>query len=90
MMECEYIGSCIILNRSTNLMSDIVSLIRSTYCETDKWHCARYKVLNRMAKGYKPLQEIDQGSIQNIVDSIYPNEHSKAELILRNLAIPTS
>lgn len=90
MMECEYMQTCPVLKRKSNLMSDIVNLIRNTYCETDRLHCARYKVINKMAKGYRPLSEIDQGSIEGIVDSIYPNEHSKAELILRNLSLPAN
>ncbi len=43
-MMCEYLPTCVFLERVSRMEPYTATMIRLTYCDTDKCGCARYKV----------------------------------------------
>jgi hypothetical protein len=69
-MECEYILGCAFIENANRLEPFTVWMIKKSYCENNKYECARYRMKLSFPEKDIPDElwpNSDEGDVSNVV-----------------------
>ncbi len=89
MNKCEKIDFCTFFtNRATTLLTEQDRMrVKVQYCIVDKTRCARYKVKEKLYKGFMPCNENAMYMIDQKMDILYPDDVELATEIINLLCV---
>jgi hypothetical protein len=86
MTPCERTEYCVFFRGVLSEMPSIAERMKLEYCTADKNKCARYRIHKKLRKGYSPDDEVTMVKISREMQSLFPDEHYRAERIIKWLS----